>query len=63
MMIHNFHNRCVLWISVLYLWSDQSGFMALFFVFNLWSGPAFIFEFIYFKINCSVAIFLLLPLD
>jgi len=26
------------------LWSDQSEFMALFMVFNLWIGPSFIFE-------------------
>jgi hypothetical protein len=29
---------------VLCVWSDQSEFMALFMVFNLWIGPGFIFE-------------------
>jgi len=36
-------NTCVL-DFVLCLWSDQSEFMALFVVFNLWIGPGFIFE-------------------
>ena len=48
---------------MLCLWSDLSGFLALFLVSNLWIGPAFVFEFMYFKINCSLAIFPLLPLD
>jgi hypothetical protein len=30
---------------VLCLWPDQSEFMALFMVFNVWVGPGFIFEF------------------
>ena len=29
---------------MLCLWPDQSYFMALFMVFNLWIGPGFIFE-------------------
>jgi integral membrane sensor domain MASE1 len=29
---------------VLCLWADQSEFMAIFMVFNLWIGPGFIFE-------------------
>jgi hypothetical protein len=29
---------------MLCLWSDQSEFMAIFVVFNLWIGPGFIFE-------------------
>jgi hypothetical protein len=34
----------VLWMFVLCLWSDQSEFMALCMVFNLWISPGFIFE-------------------
>jgi hypothetical protein len=37
--------------------------MAVFVAFSLWIGPGFIFEFMYFKINFSVTIFLLLLLD
>jgi hypothetical protein len=37
--------------------------MAVIMVFNLWIGPGFVFEFMYFTINISIAIFLLLPLD
>ena len=29
---------------MLCLWSDQSEFMALFMIFNLWNGPDMIFE-------------------
>ena len=36
-------NACV-WIFVLWLWSDQSEFMVLFMVFNLWMVPGFIFQ-------------------
>jgi len=36
--------RHVFWIFVLCLLRDQSKFMALFVVFNLWIGPGFIFE-------------------
>jgi len=36
-------NTCV-WIFVLCLLSDQSEYMALFMMFNLWSGPGLIFE-------------------
>jgi integral membrane sensor domain MASE1 len=35
----------VFWFcALLCLWSDQSGLMALFYGFNLWSVPGFIFE-------------------
>jgi hypothetical protein len=34
----------VFWIFVPCLWSDQSEFMLLFLVFNLWVGTGFIFE-------------------
>ena len=39
---------------MLYLWADQSEFMALFMVLNLRIGPGFIFESV---VNFSVAIF------
>jgi hypothetical protein len=32
------------WIFILSVWSDQSEFMVLFTVLNLWIGPSFIFE-------------------
>jgi len=51
------------WIVVSCLWSDQSEFMALFMVFNLWIGLCCIFEPCSYFLNFSIAIFLLLPLD
>jgi hypothetical protein len=39
--VRNF--KYVFWIFVSCLWSDQPKFMALFMVFNLWSGPRFYF--------------------
>jgi hypothetical protein len=33
--------KCVFWSIVLCLWSEQSEFMALFMLYNLWTGPHF----------------------
>ena len=50
-------NTCVLDFCVV-LWSDQSEFMALFMVFNLWLGPGFILSLVV-NFKYSIAIFLL----
>jgi hypothetical protein len=45
------------------LWSDQSDVMTLFYGFNLWGVPCFIFLSPEFFSNFSVAPFVLLPVD
>jgi len=38
--------KCVFWILLLYLWSNQSELMATFVVLELWISAGFIFEFV-----------------